>query len=101
MTEINDKGAIKAYDGETITFRDSAFAGEYKITDDTQIIYVDTDTRNPEGAEGGRIRVATDHNTKGTYEKNVAFVAEDNNDGTYDLVALFVDVNNELAGVAE
>ena len=101
VTEINDKGAIKAYDGETITFRDSAFAGEYKITDDTQIIYVDTDTRNPEGAEGGRIRVATDHNTKGTYEKNVAFVAEDNNDGTYDLVALFVDVNNELAGVAE
>ena len=59
-------------------------------------------TEDTAGEEGGSIRVATDHNTTDTYEYNVVYVVDtddtDHDDGT-DLIALFVDVNNELDGI--
>ncbi|WP_243114421.1 S-layer homology domain-containing protein [Agathobaculum sp. Marseille-P7918] len=93
ITVLDTQSAVKAYDGETVTFYGNN--GEYNITDDTKIIYVNTE--DVEGVEGGSIRVATDHNVEGSYEKNAVYVADtQNNDGTYDLLAIFIDVNNEL-----
>ena len=88
-------GAVEGTDGESFTVRNGN-GDEYKIVDDTQVIYVDTDAI--EGAEGGSIREATNHNDSSVYENNVFFVVDKNSkDGnTYELVAVFVDVNNEL-----
>lgn len=88
-------GAVAGTDGESFTVRNGN-GDEYKIVDDTQVIYVDTDAI--EGAEGGSIREATNHNDSSVYENNVFFVVDKNSkDGnTYELVAVFVDVNNEL-----
>ena len=65
------------------------------------MIYVASDTKNPAGAEGGSIQTATDHNNAGQYEYNVVYVVDtddkDSSNGT-DLLAIFVDVNNEIAG---
>lgn len=95
ITVLNTQSAVEAYDGETITFIGND--GEYNITDDTQVIYVNTE--DTEGAEGGSIRVATDHNTENEFELNAVYVPDtENSDGTYDLLALFIDVNNELDG---
>ena len=95
ITVLNTQSAVEAYDGETITFIGND--GEYNITDDTQVIYVNTE--DTEGAEGGSIRVATDHNTENKFELNAVYVPDTkNSDGTYDLLALFIDVNNELDG---
>ena len=95
ITVLNTQSAVEAYDGETITFIGND--GEYNITDDTQVIYVNTE--DTEGAEGGSIRVATDHNTEDEFELNAVYVPDTkNSDGTYDLLALFIDVNNELDG---
>ena len=95
ITVLNTQSAVEAYDGETITFIGND--GEYNITDDTQVIYVNTE--DTEGAEGGSIRVATDHNTEDKFELNAVYVPDTkNSDGTYDLLALFIDVNNELDG---
>ncbi|MFQ7242849.1 S-layer homology domain-containing protein [Agathobaculum sp.] len=88
-------GAVEGTDGESFTVRNGN-GDEYKIVDDTQVIYVDTDAI--EGAEGGSIREATNHNDSSVYENNVFFVVDKNSkDGnTFELVAVFVDVNNEL-----
>ena len=95
ITVLNTQSAVEAYDGETITFIGND--GEYNITDDTQVIYVNTE--DTEGAEGGSIRVATDHNKENEFELNAVYVPDtENSDGTYDLLALFIDVNNELDG---
>lgn len=89
--------AVSGFDAETIHFVDKA--GEYNITDDTKIIYVDTDQDIVAGAEGGEIQTATDHNTPGKKENNVVYVvdtADKNPDDGLDLVAIFVDVNNQV-----
>lgn len=86
------EAAVLAYDGEYISFR--GVDGEFKITDDTKIIYVNTD--KVAGAEGGSIIEATDHNTKDNYENNVVYVADTAAGKTDELLALFVDINNEL-----
>ena len=90
-------GAISGFDAETVSFYN--VTGEYNITDDTQIIYVDSDKDVVEGVGGGELSEATDHNIKDKYENNVVYVVDtaDKNpaDGT-DLVALFVDINNEI-----
>ena len=100
ITVYTTYAAVSAYDAgdNTVTFY--GVAGEYNITDDTKVIYVASDAKNPAGAEGGSIQTATDHNHVGQYEYNVVYVVDtddDAKDGT-DLLAIFVDVNNEIAG---
>ena len=82
-------GAVDGADAESFVID----GNEYKITDDTQVIYVDTDA--VEGVEGGSIVEATDHNEAGVYEKNVYFIVDPDSDDN-ELLVVFVDVNNEL-----
>ena len=82
-------GAVDGADAESFVIDNN----EYKITDDTQVIYVDTDA--VEGVEGGSIVEATDQNTQGKYENNVYFIVDPDSDEN-ELLVVFVDVNNEL-----
>ena len=82
-------GAVDGADDESFVIDNN----EYKITEDTQVIYVDTDA--VEGVGGGSIVEATDHNTSGDYENNVYFIVDpDSTDN--ELLVVFVDVQNEL-----
>ena len=67
---------------------------EYKITEDTQIIYVSV--ADEEGSEGGSIELATDVTEEHAGdEANVLFGASpDGND--WELDYIFVDVNNDI-----
>ena len=101
-TDYAYTGAVAGTDGESFTIYNSldadAVAGttEYNITSDTKVIYVDTDAKA--GEEGGALDEANEPDEGEQYIPNVFFVTEKsaNDDGSYDLVALFVDVNNEL-----
>ena len=97
IVKVGTTAAVAGFDAETITFESTV--GEYNITDDTKIIYVDSDPDVVEGAEGGEIKTATDHNVSGKKENNVVYVVDpDDTNGSdgWDLVAIFVDVNNEI-----
>ena len=60
------------------------------ITKDTKIVYVDTDKKT--GAEGGEIALAQETAVSGAYVMNVVALTDSD-----DVLALFVDVNNNLA----
>lgn len=92
--------AIVAYDGTNIGFK-SNNSVEYVITEDTVIVYVDSD--KVVGYEGGKIALAQKLENTNHYA-NVYFTQDDADtdltDGQ-DLLALFVDVNNKWATEVE
>ena len=85
------EGAVKAYKegGEDIEFANDSTI--YTITDDTAIIFVDSETN--EGYDTGAIQIADIDN--GTEINNVIYYY-DHNDAKHELKVIFVDVNNEL-----
>lgn len=90
VTVINDKSAITAYDGTYVVLDGVDSGAKMEITDDTVIIYVDSD--GVAGAEGGSIELA-DKDEDDDYINNVAYVVDTAND---EVTALFIDVNNEM-----
>ncbi len=85
------EGAVKAYKegGEDIEFANDSTI--YTITDDTAIIFVDSETN--EGYDTGAIQIADIDN--GTEINNVIYYY-DHNDAKHELKVIFVDMNNEL-----
>ena len=80
--------AVKGYNGSII----SLYEGDqvYNMTDDTQIIHVDTDANV--GLEGGSISTAIETETTGKFFNNVYIVTNTDND----VVAIYVDSNMEF-----
>ena len=68
-------------------------AGNRNLTDDTVVIYVDTDKKT--GAEGGELTLAQESAISGAYVKNVMAAYD-----STDVLVIFVDVNNNLASNA-
>ena len=100
MTEA----AVLAYDGDkNIQFTGNAAssgkatvgtAKNAEITDDTVILYIDSDEII--GIEGGNIRLATETSTSGTYFTNVGYSLVN----TDEVAILVVEVNNNYSNVA-
>ena len=94
--EVVDSGKVSAYDAATgdITIVTSTGTTTYTITDDTLILYVDSDEEV--GAEGGSIRLANAYNgsTVDTSYNNVKYYFDGNSDK--ELSVLVVDVNNNM-----
>lgn len=88
------KGAITAYNSGTGHFTIESDGKTYAITEDTVVLFVDTETG--EGYESGDIKLADD--LEDGLVENVAFQAKvsPETDGTYMVEVLLVDVNNEI-----
>ena len=93
VAETGNEGAINAFDGTTLTVKGNP--QEYVITEDTVVIYVDSD--EIVGYEGGKIALAQKLENGNLYA-NVYFTQDDTDttltDGQ-DLLGLFVDVNTK------
>ena len=79
--------AVEAYDGTNIKF--SGNSTVYKITDDTVILYIDSE--NEKGVEGGKISLA-DKTAEGAVINNVYFAVNSDKE----VVLLVVDDANEM-----
>lgn len=98
------EAAVLAYDGDkNIQFTGNAAssgkatvgtAKNAEITDDTVILYIDSDEII--GIEGGNIRLATETSTSGTYFTNVGYSLVN----TDEVAILVVEVNNNYSNVA-
>ena len=102
VTVVGTAYALTGYyvdrDGETVLTLDAdgapGSATQANVTDDTQIVYVDTE--NVTGAEGGRDMIlAQETAVSGYYVLNVMAVIS-----AGEVSAIFLDVNNNLASNA-
>ncbi len=86
--------AVTAYDKNTGELMVNGDDKVYKITEDTKVVYVDSESI--EGFAEGQIRLA-DKADADTYINNVTFKAATTEiDGVYELEFLAVDINNEM-----
>ena len=112
------KGSFVVYDGDELDVIDTdltngtvtgltdndtivLFAGndgEYRITDDTQIIWINVE--DTASAEGDSVPLATDVDGDGTDDVNVKYEAEDTmDDDAYNLKVVYVDSENDMLNV--
>ena len=91
--EFVGSGKVSAYDAATGDITIDGIT-TYTITDDTLVLYVDSDAEV--GAEGGSIRLANAYNgsTVDTSYNNVKYYFDGNSDK--ELSVLVVDVNNNM-----
>ena len=87
---------VKSYDKGTGDITFDGVSGTYRITDDTVVLYVDSDSA--EGIADGTIRLANKYNS--VYEDDVANVTvywDGSLDGSIkEVTVLVVDVNNDI-----
>ena len=90
---LNFNGTKNAYDQLNST--DATRAYKYNITNDTQILYVDTKEKT--GSETGSFSDATDY--QNVYVPNAFYIIDDNADGdNKDLALIIYDTANKFYG---
>lgn len=93
---LNFNGTKNAYDQLNST--DAARAYKYNITNDTQILYVDTKEKT--GSKTGSFSDATDY--QNVYVPNAFYIIDDNADGdNKDLALIIYDTANKFYGANE
>lgn len=93
-------GAVTEIDGDYITVLANGEEVEYKLTKDTDKLFVDTQAG--EGAKNGDIREATEFEQNKFYANVIVVVDEDSdNEAAIELAVVVVDIDNELQDAAD